>query len=137
MKMIVYFLLVHFPVDGSSSTTTPEKPPRSLSQTKPTGKKSKSSGTKRKAGRGNGKNGESKWYLETSSSSANTVNHENTALSNLVTSTPVIDRPSRKLGKFKLMFFIQILLNFLILPASESSDELSKISVIDHSHLSN
>lgn len=108
------FLLVHFPMDGSSSTTTPEKPPRSMSQTKATSRKSKSSGMKRKMCKSNGKNGEAKWYLD-SSPSANIDNHEHTTLSNIVSSTPVLDRPSRKLGKVtlivlnesKLLFFFQ------------------------------
>ena len=56
--------LVHFPVDGCNPSTPPEKPPRSISQTKSSGRKSKSSTIKRKPGKTNGRNGEAKWYLE-------------------------------------------------------------------------
>ncbi len=99
------FYLVHFPVDGGHSMTPPEKPPRSMSQTKSSGRKSKCSMIKRKPG----KNGEAKWYLETLSSM--NINHnENTS----ITSTPVHDRPSRKLGKieFNSLDLIRIFLFF-------------------------
>jgi hypothetical protein len=93
-----FYYLVHFPVDSSNAMTPPEKPPRSMSQTKSCGKKSKCSTIKRKAGR----NGESKWYLE-SSSSININHNENTTIS-----TPIIERPSRKLGKLELISFVMI-----------------------------
>ncbi|CAF1544093.1 unnamed protein product, partial [Rotaria sordida] len=74
--------------------------PRSISQTKSSGRKSKSSSTiKRKHGKANVYNGEPKWYLETLSSinTNNNNNNDNTAISSTI-STPIIDRSSRRLG---------------------------------------
>ncbi len=119
------FFVVHFPVDGCHSITPPEKPPRSMSQTKSSGRKSKSSTIKRKLGKINGKNGEAKWYLE-SASSINTNNNNNNIDNSTISSarsTPITDRPSRKLGKMNSFDYH---FNLLILPVSESSDELSK-----------
>ncbi|CAF3953866.1 unnamed protein product [Rotaria sordida] len=87
-------------VDGCSPITPPDKPPRSISQTKSSGRKSKSSSTiKRKHGKTNVYNGEPKWYLETLSSinTNNNNNNDNTAISSTI-STPIIDRSSRRLG---------------------------------------
>lgn len=114
-KHPINFLFViavnHLP-DGSSPITPSEKPPRSSSQTKPTGRKSKSSSLsaiKRKYGKALSHNGEPKWYLE-SSSSGNTNNNNNndnnnTNMSSAI-STPNADRPSRKLGKLKKILFL-------------------------------
>lgn len=71
------------------------------------------------------KNGESKWYLET----ANTNNNNNNGSSAI--STPNIDRPSRKLGMIKKRRKDEVncfCFHRLLFPASESSDELSKIT---------
>ncbi|CAF3436491.1 unnamed protein product [Rotaria sp. Silwood1] len=97
-------------VDGCNPTTPPDKPPRSISQTKSPGRKSKSSSAiKRKQGKRNVHNGEPKWYLETLSSintnnNNNNNNNDNTTISSTI-STPIIDRSTRRL-------------------VSESSDEL-------------
>ena len=103
-------ILVHFPVDGYNSSTTPDKPPRSMSQTKASSRKSKlslSSSSKQKHGKSSSRHKESKWYLDTRSAAAcNTNNNNNNNNSNennftmLSTfSTPNIDQPGRKLGK--------------------------------------
>ncbi len=105
---VLFLYLVHFPVNGGNAMTPPEKPPRSMSQTKSCGKKSKCSATKRKSGR----NGESKWYLETSST-ININQNENATMSS-ITSTPINERPSRKLGKLELIY-LDLIRMFLFL----------------------
>jgi hypothetical protein len=102
--MIVYFsFLVHFPFDGCNPSTspplTPEKPPRSMSQTKSSRHKSKSSSRKGKSDKTNEHYGEAKWYLETLSSINTNNNNDNTTISSTI-STPSMDRSStRKLGR--------------------------------------
>jgi hypothetical protein len=59
---------------------------------------------KRKHGKTNIRNSEAKWYLETLSS-INTNNNNNNS-DNTIISTPIIDRPTRKLGKRKEVFFV-------------------------------
>ncbi|CAF4299502.1 unnamed protein product, partial [Rotaria sp. Silwood2] len=88
-------------VDGCNPTTPPDKPPRSISQTKSSGRKSKSSSAiKRRHGKTHVHNGEAKWYLETLSSintnNNNNNNHDNTTVSSTI-STPIIDRSTRRL----------------------------------------
>ncbi|CAF0737122.1 unnamed protein product [Adineta ricciae] len=99
-------LTFHFPVDGYNSSTTSDKPPRSMSQTKSSSRKSKlslSSSIKQKHGKSSGRHKESKWYLDTrSSASFNTNNNNNNSNENNFTtlstfSASNIDRPSRKL----------------------------------------
>ncbi|CAF3320124.1 unnamed protein product [Rotaria socialis] len=91
-------------VDGSNPPTSPEKPPRSISQSKSSGRKSKSSSLsaiKRKYGKAHSQNGDPEWYLENLSrantnNNNNNNNDNNTAISSAM-STPTIDRPSQKL----------------------------------------
>lgn len=83
---------VHFPNDECRSMTPPDKPPRSMSQTKTPGRKSRSSFIKKKSS----KNDESKWYIETTNINTNNNNNNNHDTSTI--STPNIDRSSRKLG---------------------------------------
>jgi len=91
------FVLVHFPNDECRSMTPPDKPPRSMSQTKASGRKSRSSFIRRKPS----KNDESKWYIETTNINNNNNNNNNNNHEASTTSTPIIDRSSRKLGKTK------------------------------------
>ena len=113
------FVLVHFPVntDAVNPSTPPEKPPRSSSVTKSPGhriaarkSKSSSSNTKRKCGKTDTCDGESKWYLETLSSintnNNNNNNNNNTSAVSSTKSTPILDRPSRKLGERTAMNFL-------------------------------
>ncbi|CAF4968261.1 unnamed protein product, partial [Rotaria socialis] len=80
---------------------SPEKPPRSISQSKSSGRKSKSSSLsaiKRKYGKAHSQNGDPEWYLENLSrantnNNNNNNNDNNTAISSAM-STPTIDRPS-------------------------------------------
>ncbi len=104
--MMMIFFAVHFPDDGRNPSTPPDKPPRSMSQTKSSGRKSKRSTIKRKSGKTNERNGEAKWYLETSSINMNNNNNnnDNTTISSTI-STPSIDRSTRKLGKFKKIIY--------------------------------
>ncbi|UJR27064.1 hypothetical protein I4U23_008367 [Adineta vaga] len=99
-------LTFHFPVDGyNPSSSSPDKPPRSMSQTKSSSRKSKSSlssSTKQKHSKSSSRHRESKWYLDTLSSSSNTNNNNNNNNDNnfiisSAFSTPSIDRSSRKL----------------------------------------
>lgn len=101
-----------------------------MSQTKSSGRKSKCSNIKRKSGKTNGRNGDTKWYLETLST-ININNNNDTPPSTI--STPSIDRPTRKLGKSK-----QIICNNccnLIVSVSDSSDDLSKRQLINTSNI--
>ncbi|CAF0737154.1 unnamed protein product [Adineta ricciae] len=106
LQTIPLIYLFHFPVDGYNSSTTSDKPPRSMSQTKSSSRKSKlslSSSIKQKHGKSSGRHKESKWYLDTrSSASFNTNNNNNNSNENNFTtlstfSASNIDRPSRKL----------------------------------------
>ena len=95
-KKLSNIFLVHTPVDGYNSTT----PTRSMSQTKSSGRKSKSSSSsniKRKHGKASLRNSEPKWYLENLSSMNSNNNNNNN--DNITISTPIVDQPTRKLRK--------------------------------------
>jgi len=102
-------LTFHFPVqtDGSNPSTPPEKPPRSHSSSKasPTprfhSRKSKSSSSstlKKKYSKTNFSNGEAKWYLDTMPINSNNNNNNDTPTFSSTKSTPILDRPTKKLG---------------------------------------
>ena len=99
-----HFVSVHFPVhtDGSNPSTPPEKPIRSSSSSRSIthrihARKSKSSSAAKRFSCKNGRsNGEAKWYLDNVSSTNINNNNNNDSSAK---STPILDRPSRKMGK--------------------------------------